>query len=138
MSISTFDELKEAIANFAERGDLTTQMENFISLAEARLNRSLHHPNMEHRATATVATTAEEPEFVDLPVGFQSMRRLYLPGVTGAPTIDYLTEGQLSKGRILRGDSSGQPTNYTIFGTELELFPTPDADYTLEMVSPRI
>lgn len=41
MSISTYAELKTAIANFLARTDLTEQIPNFIQLAEARLSREL-------------------------------------------------------------------------------------------------
>ena len=41
MSISTYSELKTAVANFLARTDLTDQIPNFIQLAEARLSREL-------------------------------------------------------------------------------------------------
>ena len=40
MSISTYDELKTAVANTMARSDLDSQIPNFILLAEARLSRS--------------------------------------------------------------------------------------------------
>ena len=36
--------------------------------------------------------------------------------------------------RFVVQNASGRPRYFTIFGLEMELFPTPDAAYTLEMV----
>ena len=47
MSISTYAELKTAIANFMARTDLTDQIPNFIQLAEARLSRELETRDQE-------------------------------------------------------------------------------------------
>lgn len=47
MSISTYAELKTAIANFLARTDLTEQIPNFIQLAEARLSRELETRDQE-------------------------------------------------------------------------------------------
>ena len=54
MSISTYAELKTAIANFLARTDLTDQIPNFIQLAEARLSRELETRDQEKRANATL------------------------------------------------------------------------------------
>ena len=134
MSITNYSELKTAVAGWAERGDLTKVIPDFISLTEARLNKSLHHPNMEQRSYVTLATTFTEPEFIDLPSGFQAMRRIYITSVTGHPTIDFVSEGQLAKERPRWGGGTGRPTKYTIFGSEIEVCPKPDSNYTLEMV----
>ena len=134
MTIGNYTELKQAIADFGERGDLGKVIPDFIAMAEAKLNRTLQHPKMSVRATATVATTSSEPEFVDLPTDFQEMRRICLKSVTGHPTLDFWSEGQLAKERARWGGSRGRPTHYTIFGTEMELCPVPDSNYTLEMV----
>ena len=41
MSIGNYSELKTAIANFLARDDLTSQIPNFIQLAEGRMSREL-------------------------------------------------------------------------------------------------
>lgn len=50
----TYNELKEVIADFANRGDLQKQIPLFIQLTEARLNRDVRHWRMEKRAAAEV------------------------------------------------------------------------------------
>ena len=41
---------------------------------------------------------------------------------------------QINEARYGDSNTTGQPTNFAIFGTEMELWPTPDAAYTIEMV----
>ena len=43
MAITTYAELKTAIANWLNREDLTSVIPDFISLAEADFNRKLRH-----------------------------------------------------------------------------------------------
>jgi len=50
VSISTYSELKTAVANFLARTDLDDQIPNFIQLAEARLSRELETRDQEKRA----------------------------------------------------------------------------------------
>ena len=57
--------------------------------------------------------------------------------ITGKPQLFFLP-GDCSTKRFAAQDAPGQPRYFTIFGGELELFPTPDAAYTLEMVYRRL
>ena len=41
MSIGNYAELQTAIANFMARSDLTSQIPDFITMAEARMSREL-------------------------------------------------------------------------------------------------
>lgn len=134
MSIATYDELKAAVADWLERSDLDSRIPDFITLAEAKINRTLRHPNMEIRATASTVSTSDEPQFLSLPSDFQSMRSLRLSEVSGAPSLEFRSEAQLARYRTSIGNTAGIPRYFTVFGDELEMAPTPDADYTLEMV----
>ena len=49
MAFDTYANLKTAIANFLARDDLTTQIPDFISLAEARMSRELDTRSQEKR-----------------------------------------------------------------------------------------
>jgi hypothetical protein len=49
-----YQEIKDAIASFLNRGDLTDEIPMFIELAEARLRRDLRERNMQVRAEAMV------------------------------------------------------------------------------------
>ena len=135
MSITTYSELQTAIENWLARSDLTTtRVPEFITLAEAKFNRELSVRQMEQRSTSTIDTTSASPEFISLPTDFRSMRWLRVSSVTGKPHLDYLSPVALDEYRTARGDATGQPTYFTIIGSEIEVAPTPDSDYVLEMV----
>jgi hypothetical protein len=133
MAITTFAELKEAAANWIARDDLTARIPEFIVLAEAKFNRLLKCHDMEQRSTAPVDTTSDEPEFLSLPADYQSMRRVRLSSVTGKPRLVFLANAMMDEKRYARANATGQPIYFTITGAEMELFPTPDGAYTLEM-----
>lgn len=113
---------------------MIARIPDFITLCEAKLNRTLMHPKMETRSTATASTSNSEPEFVSLPSNFQTMRRVRLSGVTGKPRLEYMAQSQLEDYRYSIDNVSAQPIYYTIVGDEIELAPTPNENYTLEMV----
>jgi len=135
MAISTYTELKDAGSNWlGGRTDLTSRIPEFITLCEAKLNRLLFVPQMETRSTTTVDTAHTEPEFISLPSDFQTMRRVRLSSVTGKPRLQFMTQTQLDDYRYSIDNVSDQPVYFTIMGDEIELAPTPNANFTLEMV----
>jgi hypothetical protein len=137
MAIATYTDLRSAVTEYLARDQDTTlvaRIPDFISLCESKLNRTLFVRQMEQRSTATVDTGSSEPEFVSLPSDFQSMRRIRLSSVTGKPCLQYRTGTQMDEIRYSAANTSGRPQFFSIMGDEIELAPTPDEDYTLEMV----
>jgi hypothetical protein len=128
MAISNYTELKASIANFLARDDLTAQIPDFISLAEARMAREMQARSQEKRATATL--TAGDA-FVSLPTDLRSIRLVKL---NTAPTevLEYYTPTRVNE--IYANNSSGKPKGYTIIGGEIKFAPTPDSGYTAEIV----
>ncbi|MGE5165143.1 MAG: hypothetical protein ACM3IH_14115 [Sphingobacteriales bacterium] len=134
MALDTYTNLQTAIANELARSDLTSYIPDFITLAEAEFNSDLNHRLMDQRATATVNTAATEPQYISLPGDFNMMRWLRLNGVSGKPTLEYMTVKQIDEYTTFIGDATGQPEFYTIFGDEMQLAPSPDSAYTLEIL----
>lgn len=135
--ITDYTSLQAAVTEYLARDQDTTliaRIPTFIQLAEAKFNREIYVRQMETRATALIDTGASEPEFISLPADFQSMRRVRLSGVSGKPHLDFKSGTQLDEFRTSRGNAVGRPQFFTIFGDEIELAPTPDDNYTLEMV----
>jgi hypothetical protein len=89
---------------------------------------------MENRSTALIDTGSTEPEFISLPTDFQTMRRIRLSSVQGKPCLEYRSGTQMDEYRASIANASSQPAYFTILGDEIELAPTPDAAYTVEMV----
>ena len=135
--IATYTDLQTAVTEYLGRDQDTTliaRIPTFIQLTEAKLNRSLFVRQMEQRSTALADITTLEPEFISLPSDFQSMRRMRISSVTGKPLLTFMSQTQMDEYRLYSADVANQPVYFTIFGTEIELAPTPDQDYTIEMV----
>jgi hypothetical protein len=135
--ISDCASLQSAVIEYLARDQditLIARIPTFIQLAEAKFNRQLFVRQMEQRATAVADLTSNEPEFISLPVDFQSMRRVRLSSVTGKPCLEFKSGLQMDEYRFGTSDTASQPRYFTVFGNEIELAPTPDAAYTIEMV----
>ena len=135
--IIDYTSLQAAVTEYLARDQDTTliaRIPSFIQLAEAKLNRQLFMRQMELRSIAVVDLTSSEPEFVALPSDFQSMRRVRLSSVPGKPCLEFKSGTQMDEYRFATCDVTGQPRYFTVFGDEIELAPTPDATYTIEMV----
>jgi hypothetical protein len=136
-TITDYDSLVSAATEYLARDQDTTliaRIPTFIQLFEAKINRVLLHPKMEVRSTTAVDTGNSEPEFITLPSDFQTMRRIRLSGVTGKPRLQFMSQTQLEDYRYSIENVTDQPVYFSIVGDELELAPTPNEDYTLEMV----
>jgi hypothetical protein len=135
--ITDYPSLQSAVTEYLARDQDTTliaRIPTFIQLAEAKFNRQLFVRQMELRATALVNLASTEPEFISLPAEFQSMRRVRLSSVTGKPCLAFRSGTQMDEYRFGMSDVLAQPRYFTVFGTEMELAPSPDQAYTIEMV----
>ena len=127
MAISTYAELKTAVANWLNRDDLTANIPDFITLCEARLNRVLRTRAMEGLYTAS--TIAGQRDY-NLPPNYLQMRALRL-NTSPLTVLEYVSPEIMD--RVWAGSSGGKPVAYTIKANELFLGPSPDAVYTMEM-----
>ena len=137
MAINTYATLITAVTEWLARDQdatLIARIPDFIVLTEAKLNRLLFVRQMEQRAITVIDTTVSEPDYIALPTDFQSMRRMRLSSVSGKPLIAFMSGTQMDDFRNNRGNATGQPQYFTIYGTEIELAPTPDKNYTVEMI----
>jgi hypothetical protein len=135
--IADYTSLQTAVTEYLARDQdtiLIARIPSFIQLAEAKFNRQLFVRQMEQRSTAVVNLASSEPEFIALPSDFQSMRRVRLSSVTGKPSLEFRSGAQMDEYRFDTADIAAQPRYFTVFGDELELAPTPDAAYTVEMI----
>ena len=124
MALSTYSELKSSIANFLNRSDLTTEIQDdFIKLTEADFNSKLRVRKMIAQSTLTIDSETEA-----LPTGFLQVRDFYiLSGSTKYP-LRYMTPSQMDQ---VKGTSvTGIPQAYTILGDTFRFMPKPDSSYT--------
>lgn len=128
MALTNYSDLKTSVANYLGRSDLTSQIPDFISLAEIRLNRSLRIRQM--LETVTAQTTGGDPT-VGLPPDFLQLRDLFVAGNPRTP-LSFLSPSAFT--RDARADQPGKPVFYTMSGLEFVLAPVPDTNYTISML----
>lgn len=128
MSIGNYAELQTAVANFMARSDLTNQIPDFITMAEARMSRELETREQEKRSQATL--TAGD-EYILLPNDFREVREVK---INASPTrvLNYYSPSALDS--MYSSNGQGMPEGYSIVGLEMKMRPIPDSAYTSEIV----
>ena len=127
MSITTYAELQTVIADFLDRDDQTERIKTFIQLSEAEMSRKLRHWRMENRATAEI-----DGQYSAIPADFLEPIRLHLE--TGDyKALELISQGEMQSLRMRNLETSGKPAFYALTQGELEVYPTPDGTYNLEM-----
>jgi len=128
MALTTYAGLKASVASWLKRSDLTSNIPDLITLAEARIARDLRIRN---QLTFTTLSTTAGVDYVALPSDFLEIENISVTGGSGVErSLTYQTPEQLD-GRFPSGGSTDEPAVYTIMGQRLYLGPTPDAVYSL-------
>jgi hypothetical protein len=129
MAISTYSELQTAVQNWLDDTGanvlLAARVQEFIALAEADISRRLR--TRENLGTATGNTT-EGTATLALPSDFGGVFVLTLATDDGDKALRQIAPGVALDAYYAY--QSGEPTHYTIEGSNVRLFPTPDAVYT--------
>lgn len=110
MSIANYSDLQTAVGNWLHRGDLTSVIPDFISLAEAKLNRRLRLRAMENTTTGTVAQS------ISLPTGYVGMRSLTVSSGSTSYPLTYTPPSEL------KGNNDA-PLRYSIRGDSIYFEP---------------
>lgn len=130
MSIVDFASLSTSVANWLHRSDLALLIPDFITLAEGKLNGDLESRSMETRVTlSTVASTRT----LALPTDMLEMKRLLVTDTDPAAVMVYKSPDELVADNPFI-TATGRPYFFTVIGANLELAPTPDGIYPLELV----
>jgi len=128
MAFTSYSELKDSVANYLARTDLTTQIPDFIGLAERRMRREIRIRQM--LASVELTCTAGNNK-VTMPADFLEARDFVVVGNPTQP-LNYLSPSALSRNAI--SSTSGKPKEYTILAEQFQLSPAPDAAYTLNLL----
>ena len=128
MSFTTYAELQTTIAEYLARSDLTTQIPDFIRLAEVRLRRDLRIRQM---LTSTTLTCTSGTATVTIPSDFLEVKDFV---VTGNPVRPLNYESPSLFSRNSRSMDAGKPLDYTVLASTFKLAPIPDFAYTLSLV----
>jgi hypothetical protein len=127
MAINSYANLKTALANWLDRSDLTSRLDEFIELAEARFADDIRIRAME--TTATQALTSGTRSYA-LPTGYLQGRNFQI-NTDPITALEYITPEMMD--RIWAGSATGRPRTYTIIGDNYHLGPAPDNADTLEI-----
>lgn len=127
MAITTYAELKSSIANWLNRDDLTSVIPDFISLTEAGINRDLRHYKMINRVDATL-----DSRYVQMPADWLETVRF---GITSGTTyrLELVSRDDMLEYRQNTSDIAGIPKFYANIGDTIEVFPTPAAEYQMQL-----
>jgi hypothetical protein len=127
MSLSTYAELQTAVASWLDRSDLTTNIPDFITLAEARIARRLRVRGVEERSTTPLVSGQQ---YYALPSDFLQARNVQI-NTNPLNVLTYRTPEELDK--EYPSDTSGTPAAFTIIGEEIQLKPIPSSGDTMEI-----
>jgi len=111
MAIDTYATLKSAIENWTHRSDLGSYIDDFIDLAESRLNRELQVSQQE-----TIVTLAASTEYIAFPTDSISIRAIQLNS-SPVRELQYITPIEMDR----LDDNSTDLNYYTIEGNQIRL-----------------
>jgi len=125
MAITNYSTLQAAIADYLNRADLTSQIQNFIQFAEADMNTRLRCREQIVRAEAT-----SNAEYVQLPADWLEAINLHIVG--GQQPLRYITLDEadiVNKEQIYVG-----PHYYSLMNGAIEIVPAPAENIDIEMI----
>ena len=127
MALSTYAELKTSIGDWLNRSDLSATIPDFISLAEAQIERTLRTRQMIVRANASF-----DQQYGALPADFLEAKSLKLTSTNPPTPLSFLTIDLLDE-QSSSYTASGKPKFFGVVGNQLRILPTPDGTYTTEL-----
>ena len=127
MALSTYAELKTSIGDWLNRSDLTTAIPDFISLAEAQIERTLRTRQMIVRANASF-----DAQYGAVPSDFLEVKSLKLTSTNPQSPLSFLSIDALDN-EMTKYTGSGKPKFFGVVGGQFRIVPTPDANYTTEL-----
>lgn len=125
MAISTYSELKTAVANWLNRSDLTTYIPDFIALGEARIYRELRIRAMEASLSSAISSGV-----ISVPNDYVELKHARVDG-TPVHGLQRKTDEWIYQNYPTRS-SDGKPKFMARDGSSFIFGPYPDSDYTIK------
>lgn len=125
MSITTYSELQTAVAAWLKRGDLTTQIPDFIRLAETRLKSLIDVSTLE--TTSTLATTPSSAT-IALPSDFKNPIALWIADIDPQEQLTQVLPQSLPY-----NETPNRPQYWAIDGANLRFQCPADAAYPIKL-----
>ena len=126
MGLSTYAGLLAAIGDYSVRDDMGPRAPEFVTLAEAQLNRVLRVNAMIVRINLSITA-----EYSPAPDDMLALRSFALTG-TPATRLTWVSPDQMDA--LKAGlPAVGRPNLYSIVGAEIRVLAVPDQSYTAEL-----
>jgi hypothetical protein len=125
---TTYQELKDAVLAFANNQVIEQSIDTFIDLNEADMSRRIRHWRMEKRAIGSVTT-----QYIPLPSDFYEPIRVSITS-GDTYTLELIDHGEIAKRRMQILNTTGRPRYFTFTDGQIEMFPSPDGTYTVELL----
>lgn len=124
MSITTYDALKTAVADFLNRDDLASVVPTFISLAEADISRKLRHWMQERKVRAPFDE------------GFEFLPDDWLATISlrHADGTEVRQVGVSEMAEMKAYARTGKPEVYRVEAGRIEVYPTPSEANDIDLV----
>lgn len=127
MSLATYSDLKSAIANWTKRADLTSYLDDLITIAEKRIEREVQTHDMETALAVTITGSGTAA----IPADFLSLKNAYVD-LTGTPPLVNASAEQIRQNRTLGSYRIGVPKYIAQEGSNFIFWPTPQAQYVIK------
>lgn len=124
MAFTSYAGLREAVAGWLTRDDLTARIPDFIALAQSELNARLDHPEMVEITTLTISG-----ETRTVPCDFAGVLAFRL----NDNTVRGLTYRTMDAFDELSIGDTGNPCHYTIAGGKFVFWPIPGGSITARL-----
>lgn len=129
MALSTYANLTQAISDWLNRVDLDQQIPDFVSLAEATLNKVVRSTHMVQSATISVSSTAQKAA---VPTDLLEPIYLQVTNTTSSP-LEQISPTQLITLRRARLRNSGTVRFYAMMGRNFEFAPIPPTTTSIDV-----
>lgn len=124
-----YGDLKTLIRNYLHRTDLDTFLPTFVEMAQARINRDVDVPEFETLATVEMVSG---DRFISLPSDCKRLINVQISVASGRKILTPLSSAQMDA--MYADIPQGEPSNYAIYGNQIEVQPTPGDAYTMEII----
>lgn len=126
MSVSTHEELIQAVLRWSQRPDFRERAADAIPLAEAKINRRLRTREME----TTLGTFTISGEYVSLPSNFAGVKAFQLVGPPKV-ALEFRPNDQMA---TEYDTGTNKPRFFNVHGSEFRFAPAPDTTYSARLV----
>ncbi len=127
MALSTYTGLQAAVASWLARSDLTSNIPDFITLAQARINREVRAQAMETKSTSFTINA----EYVNVPADFIEVRDFYITSSNPGVALRYMAPQAMTEEFT---GQTGKPRYFAVVGSQFRFAKTPDTSYTATLV----